>query len=59
MSDKEKFRPHCAVHLFLIRDGKTLLLRRFQTGWMDGNYSVIAGHIDGLVDRIASSIRMQ
>lgn len=43
----EKFRPFSAVHLLLIREGKTLLLRRFQTGWRDGEYSVIAGHIDG------------
>lgn len=47
MSTTEKFRPHCAAHLFLIRNGKVLLQRRFQTGWQDGNYSVIAGHIDG------------
>lgn len=43
----EKFTLRCAVHLFLIRDGKTLLLRRYNTGWRDGEYSVIAGHIDG------------
>jgi len=36
-----------AVHLFLVRDGKILLMRRFNTGWNDGLYSVPAGHLDG------------
>lgn len=36
-----------AAHLFLIKDGKILLIRRFKTGYEDGSYSVIAGHVDG------------
>lgn len=43
----ERFKFLCAVHLFLRQDNKILLLRRFNTGWMDGNYSVVAGHLDG------------
>jgi ADP-ribose pyrophosphatase YjhB (NUDIX family) len=35
------------VHLLFFREGKVLLLRRYQTGYMDGHYSVPAGHLDG------------
>ncbi len=45
--DKERFKLIPAVHIILLRDGKVLMLRRFNTGWMDGRYSLIAGHFDG------------
>ncbi len=35
------------VHMFFIREGKILLARRQRTGYMDGHYSVPAGHLDG------------
>ncbi len=32
----ERFTLRAAVYLILIKDGKTLLSRRFNTGWLDG-----------------------
>lgn len=42
-----RFRAAVAVHLLLIRDGEILLSRRYNTGYEDGSYSVIAGHLEG------------
>ena len=42
----ERMRAPVTAHLFLLRSGQVLLLRRFQTGYEDGNYSVVAGHLE-------------
>jgi len=47
MSDKERFKPYAAAYLIMEKDGQVLLLRRFNTGYQDGNYSLVAGHLDG------------
>lgn len=35
-----------AIHVFFIKEGNILLLRRYNTGYEDGKYSVVAGHIE-------------
>ena len=44
---KERFKIVPTSHLILIDKSRILLLRRFNTGYEDGKYSVIAGHLDG------------
>lgn len=53
----ERFKIVAAVHLFLIKNGDVLLLRRFNTGYEDGNYSIPAGHIDGNETAIHTMVR--
>lgn len=45
------------MHLFLVRNGQVLLLRRSNTGYEDGNYSVVAGHLNGDEEVKAATIR--
>jgi 8-oxo-dGTP diphosphatase len=53
----DRVKPVCAVHLFLIHESRILLLRRFNTGYEDGKYSVIAGHLNGDEEIKAAAIR--
>jgi len=43
---KEYHKVIPATYLVLQKENKILLLRRFNTGYEDGNYSFIAGHVN-------------
>ena len=51
------FLAPVSVHLLLVRTGRILLLRRYNTGYEDGNYSLVAGHIEGGEELKAAMIR--
>jgi 8-oxo-dGTP pyrophosphatase MutT (NUDIX family) len=46
-----------AVHVLLVRDGRILLLRRANTGYEDGNYSVVAGHVEAGEQIVETAVR--
>lgn len=46
-AEETRFTVVIDVHLFLIKNGNILLLKRKNTGYMDGYYHVPAGHMDG------------
>ena len=43
----ERMKLPVSAQLFLIEGDEILLLRRYNTGYEDSKYSVVAGHIDG------------
>jgi 8-oxo-dGTP diphosphatase len=57
MTEKTHALMPAAIHLFLFRNDSILLMRRFNTGWQDGNYSLPAGHVDAGESVTAASIR--
>jgi len=54
---EHRFLLRSAVHIFLLRGDKVLLLRRYRTGYEDGKYSVVAGHLDGGETIRAAAVR--
>ena len=57
MAGKQRFTAVVDLHLFLIKKDKILLLKRANTGYMDGFYHVPAGHLDGSERLIDGLIR--
>lgn len=54
---KDRFKIIPAVYVLLIEDSQVLLMRRFQTGYSDGKYSLPAGHLDGGESLIQAAVR--
>jgi len=46
LEKNEPLLTHVAVYLLLVKDEQILLSRRYQTGWEDGMYTLVAGHVD-------------
>lgn len=43
---KDRYKIIAVVYLVLIQNGKVLLSRRFNTGYMDGMYGLPSGHLE-------------
>ena len=54
-SDRKLFRA--AVYAIIKQDDKVLMMRRYNTGWSDGMYTLPAGHIDDGETVLESMIR--
>lgn len=47
MEKEKRFRIYIAAYLVLIKDEKLLFARRYNTGYQDGNFSLVSGHFEG------------
>ncbi|OGJ37610.1 MAG: hypothetical protein A2383_02960 [Candidatus Pacebacteria bacterium RIFOXYB1_FULL_39_46] len=58
MQKKKRFKLKVAVHGILQKStGEVFMIRRFNTGWADGEFSVPAGHLDGSEQVTSGMIR--
>ena len=46
INEADRFTVIPSVYLLFTRDNKVLLLRRANTGYMDGQYNLVAGHLE-------------
>ncbi len=52
-----RFHLIAAVFIILEKDNKIFLLRRAHTGWEDGKYTLIGGHLEGNETAMQAAIR--
>lgn len=45
-TEGDRHTPFAAVYVLVVEEGRVLLLKRQNTGHRDGEYSLVAGHID-------------
>ena len=43
----DRFHLIAAVYILLVNDNKVFLTKRANTGWEDGKYAIVGGHLDG------------
>ena len=46
MQNKTRHQVRVAVYLFLIDRNKLFLIKRYNTGWKDGDYTLPSGHLE-------------
>jgi len=54
---QERFKPYAAVLALLIKDNSILLLRRANTNWANGMYTLPSGHVDEGESAVSACIR--
>lgn len=57
MTALRRFRLPVVAHVFLLRSGAVLLARRHGTGFEDGKYGPVGGHLDGGEPATAAAAR--